>query len=312
LKVIHNINDFPRELASAVSVGTFDGVHKGHQAIIRRMTDIAEQNGLVSVILTFDPHPRYALKKDDDKLKLLSTTAEKIALLERAGVDYAVLINFSEEFARISYEEFIKDYLSDRLHARFIVIGFDHRFGSKRSGDHLKLIDSKEKYGFSVVEILAQNDDGSAISSTRIRKYIENQQVEQANKLLNYTYSIGGTVVRGTNTGTKLGFPTANLCVDDTCKLIPANGVYVVKVKIKNVFYYGMCNIGFKPTFEKQALTIETHIFDFNKDIYGQYIRISFISFMRDEQKFEHISLLKAQLEIDKQTIIKKINESRP
>lgn len=309
LKVYNSIFDFPKGLRSVVSVGTFDGVHKGHQAIIKKMTGLAKENGLMSVILTFDPHPRYALKKDDDKLKLLSTTEEKIAQLENYGIDYVVVINFTPEFAKIPYEEFVKKYLVEALNAKYIVVGFDHRFGENRSGDHQKLMGVKREFGFEVIEIQALIESSTAISSTKIRNLIENRQVEQANKLLNYSYSISGKVIEGTRTGKKLGFPTANLFVEDRVKLIPAPGVYAVKVEIDGSWHQGMCNIGFNPTFDQRQFSIETHIFDFDKDIYGQNIRICFISFIRMEQKFGSVQLLKEQLEKDKKNTIKKIRE---
>ncbi len=311
LTVYNNIKDFPEGLATVVSVGTFDGVHKGHQAILRQMTDIAKKNNLVSVVLTFDPHPRYALEKDHEKLRLLSTTEEKIAHLKNSGIDHTIVINFTPEFAKIPYEEFIKNYLVDSLGAKYIVIGFDHRFGENRSGNHQALIELSAKYGYQVFEVKALFDNNSEISSTKIRNLIRDRQIEQANVLLNYNYTLGGTVVKGTQTGKKLGFPTVNLSLDDPSKLIPATGVYYVRIGIGSEMYDGMCNIGFKPTFEKQPLTIETHIFNFDKDIYGENIRIYFISFIRNEQKFESTNLLKAQLEQDKQHVFKKINEER-
>lgn len=309
LKVYNTIFDFPKGLRSVVSVGTFDGVHKGHLEIIKKMTGLAKEYGLISVILTFDPHPRYALKKDDDKLKLLSTTEEKIARLENYGIDYVVVINFTPEFAKIPYEEFIKKYLVEALNAKYIVVGFDHRFGENRSGNHQKLIDVKKEFGFEVIEIQALIESNTAVSSTKIRDLIENRQVEQANKLLNYSYCISGKVIEGTRTGKKLGFPTANLFVEDKFKLIPAPGVYAVKVEIGGSWHQGMCNIGFNPTFDQRPFSIETHIFDFGEDIYGQNIRICFISFIRMEQKFGSIELLKEQLEKDEKTSIKKIKD---
>ncbi|HNW70014.1 MAG TPA: bifunctional riboflavin kinase/FAD synthetase [Bacteroidales bacterium] len=309
LKVYNSIFDFPEGLRSVVSVGTFDGVHKGHQAIIKKMTGLAKENGLVSVILTFDPHPRYALKKDDDKLKLLSTTEEKIARLENFGIDYVVVINFTPEFAKIPYEEFIKKYLAEALNAKYVVVGFDHRFGENRSGNHQKLMDAKKEYGFEVVEIQALAEGNTSISSTKIRNLIENRQIEQANKLLNYSYSISGKVVEGTRTGKKLGFPTANMFVEERFKLIPATGVYAVKVEIDGKLHQGMCNIGFNPTFDERPFSIEAHIFDFEKDIYGKNIRIYFMSFIRMEQKFASVQLLKEQLENDKKNCMEKIRE---
>ncbi|HOV11196.1 MAG TPA: bifunctional riboflavin kinase/FAD synthetase [Bacteroidales bacterium] len=311
MKVFTNIHDFSSHLATVVSVGTFDGLHKGHQAIINRLITIAGEKNLASVIVTFDPHPRYALHKDNEKLKLLSTTEEKIEQLASYGVDYACIINFTKEFSRIAYEDFIKYYLVDALGANHIVIGFDHRFGENRSGDHQTLLALKDKYGFEVVEIKALYENNIEISSTKIRNLIQEGSIEQANGLLGYDYNITGTVVSGIKKGRKLGYPTVNLQVAGAGKLVPAQGVYFVRVEIDGKYYYGMCNIGVKPTFGKQEQTIETHIFDFDRDIYGKKIKISFHSFIRQEQKFENIGLLKTQLDRDKALILKMINEQR-
>jgi len=311
VKVFTNIHDFSSHLATVVSVGTFDGLHKGHQAIINRLITIAGEKNLASVIVTFDPHPRYALHKDNEKLKLLSTTEEKIEQLASYGVDYACIINFTKEFSRIAYEDFIKYYLVDALGANHIVIGFDHRFGENRSGDHQTLLALKDKYGFEVVEIKALYENNIEISSTKIRNLIQEGSIEQANGLLGYDYNITGTVVSGIKKGRKLGYPTVNLQVAGAGKLVPAQGVYFVRVEIDGKYYYGMCNIGVKPTFGKQEQTIETHIFDFDRDIYGKKIKISFHSFIRQEQKFENIGLLKTQLDRDKALILKMINEQR-
>ena len=311
VKVFTNIHDFSSHLATVVSVGTFDGLHKGHQAIINRLITIAGEKNLASVIVTFDPHPRYALHKDNEKLKLLSTTEEKIEQLASYGVDYACIINFTKEFSRIAYEDFIKYYLVDALGANHIVIGFDHRFGENRSGDHQTLLALKDKYGFEVVEIKALYENNIEISSTKIRNLIQEGSIEQANGLLGYDYNITGTVVSGIKKGRKLGYPTVNLQVAGAGKLVPAQGVYFVRVEIDGKYYYGMCNIGVKPTFGKQEQTIEAHIFDFDRDIYGKKIKISFHSFIRQEQKFENIGLLKTQLDRDKALILKMINEQR-
>lgn len=308
MKVFYNIDEFPDGIFTVVSVGTFDGVHTGHQAIINRMMMLAKSHNLASLILTFDPHPRYALKKDENKLKLLTTTAEKLALLSCSGIDYVLVINFTAEFSRIPYDKFIRKYLWEALHAKYVVIGFDHRFGENRAGNHQLLIDSKARYDFDVVEIKALNDDGSAISSTKIRALIENRKIEQANLLLNYDYYLSGKVVRGTQKGKQLGFPTANISVNDSHKLIPANGVYAVKIEVDDHWYYGMCNIGYKPTFQELPLTIEVYIFDFDKNIYDKNIRVAFVNFIREEMKFDSSELLIAQVKEDEKTIRKKFN----
>lgn len=309
MKVFENINKIPQDFSSVVSVGTFDGVHKGHQAIIKQMTDIARYKHLNSVILTFDPHPRFALKKDHDKLKLLSTTQEKLRQLEIFGIEEVVVIKFTPDFAKTHYEDFIKKYLVDALRIKYIVAGFDHHFGENRSGNHQTLIDLSTKYGYQVIEMEALTKNNRIISSTKIRDFIETHQIEQANSFLGYTYHLNGTVVEGNNTGKKLGFPTANILVADTFKQIPAIGVYAIQIVIDNEIYKGMCNIGTKPTFGKQPLTIEVNIFNFDKDIYGKNIRLHFISFIRNEKTFENIPLLKSQLAEDKINIIKKFNE---
>lgn len=311
VKIFTNIHDFPRGLATVVSVGTFDGLHKGHQAIISRLTSIAAEHNLAGVVLTFDPHPRYALHKDNEKLKLLSTTEEKMEQLASYGVDYACIINFTKEFSQIAYEDFIKFYLVDALGASQIVIGFDHRFGENRSGDHQTLLSLKDKYGFEAVEIKALYENNIEISSTKIRNFIQEGSIEQANALLGYDYALSGSVISGAQKGKELGYPTVNLQVAGAGKLVPAQGVYFVRVEIDGKYYYGMCNIGVKPTFGKQEQTIETHIFDFDRDIYGKKIKISFHSFIRQEQKFENIGLLKTQLDRDKAIIMKMINEQR-
>jgi len=311
VKIFTNIHDFPSQVATVVSVGTFDGLHKGHQAIINRLTAIAHENNLASVIVTFDPHPRYALHKDTEKLKLLFTTEEKMEQLASYGVDYACIINFTKEFSQIAYEDFIKYYLVDIFGANHIVIGFDHHFGENRSGNHQTLLALKDKYGYKVDEIKALYENNIEISSTKIRALILDGNIDQANALLGYKYSLSGTVVSGTQKGRELGYPTVNLLVGGAGKLVPAQGVYFVRVEIDGNYYYGMCNIGVKPTFGKQEQTIETHILDFDKEIYGKKIKISFHSFIRQEQKFENIGLLKTQLDRDKAIIMKMINEQR-
>jgi len=312
VKIFTNIHDFPSQVATVVSVGTFDGLHKGHQAIINRLTAIAHDNNLASVIVTFDPHPRYALHKDTEKLKLLFTTEEKMEQLASYGVDYACIINFTKEFSQIAYEDFIKYYLVDVFGANHIVIGFDHHFGENRSGNHQTLLALKDKYGYKVDEIKALYENNIEISSTKIRALILDGNIDQANALLGYKYSLSGTVVSGSQKGKQLGFPTMNISVAEVSKLIPAQGVYFVRAQIDGAWHYGMCNIGVKPTFGNRELTIETHLFDFDKDCYGKTIKICFHTFIRQEQKFETIDLLKSQLERDKALIIKMIDENRP
>jgi len=309
LKVFHDLYKIPPGLTSVVSVGTFDGVHKGHQAIIRKMTEIASVKKLQSVVLTFDPHPRYTLKKDDEKLKLLLTNEEKLRRFEVMGVDIVVIISFTTEFAKTPYEIFIKKYLVDALGMKCLVVGFDHRFGENRSGNHQTLIDLSRKYDYAVIEKAALTENDDVISSTKIRSLLDTGQIETANRYLGYAFPISGFVVEGNRTGNKLGFPTANIIVDNPSKQIPAKGVYAVKVLIEDKIYNGMCNIGNKPTFENQPLTIETNIFDFDKNIYHKKIGVFFISFIRSEFKFENTELLITQIEQDKRNVLKILNE---
>ncbi len=290
-------------------MGTFDGVHIGHQAIISKMTEIATAKKLKSVVLTFDPHPRYTLKKDDNKLKLLLTNEEKLRRFEKMGVDIIVIISFTVEFSKTPYETFIKKYLVDSLGMKCLVIGFDHRFGENRTGNHQTLIDLSRKYSYAVIEKTALTENDDVISSTKIRGLLDSGQIEKANRYLGYAFPINGTVVEGNKTGNKLGFPTANIIIDNPSKQIPARGVYAVKVLIENKIYNGMCNIGNKPTFENQPLTIETNIFDFGKNIYHKKISVFFISFIRNELKFENTQLLQTQLEKDKRYVLNILNE---
>ncbi len=309
MKVLRNSNEIPADIRSVVSTGTFDGVHKGHQAIIKKMITIAKQHQLQSVIVTFEPHPRVALGKDDNKLKLLTTLDEKLSIFERSGIDYVFVIDFTPEFAATPYESYVKDFLVGQLKAKFIVLGFNHHFGNKRSGNHDTLIKMGAEYGYQVEEVNEQTEKGVASSSTKIRALLDNHFVEEANSLLSYHYSISGEVVEGKKIGNTIGFPTANVKIGDCLKQIPANGVYAVNVEVENRLYKGMCNIGLNPTFENRSLSIEVNIFDFERNIYGKYIKITFESFIRDEIKFKSVDELVLQLNRDKQTVLKKLHE---
>ena len=297
------------QLASVVTIGTFDGVHIGHQKIIKKLTKKASEKNLNSVVLTFFPHPRMVLQQNSD-IKLLNTIAERTEILSALGLDYIYVKEFTRVFANLSARDFVKTILVDTLHAKHIIIGYDHQFGKNRSANINDLRKFGAEFGFEVEEISAQDVEDVAVSSTKIRSSLLSGDIKTANAFLGYAYYINGTVVRGKGFGKKMEFPTANLNVDETYKLIPENGVYVVSSSYQNKPIYGMMNIGVNPTFEGDKKTIEAHFFDFNEDLYDQHLKISFLDRIRDERKFESVEALIAQLRQD-QINAKKIIANR-
>ncbi len=291
-----------------VSTGTFDGIHLGHKTIIKEMCGIARKHHLQSVAITFHPHPRIVLGKDVDKLKLLTTLDEKIAIFQEMCVDNLFVIPFTKEFAATPYDRYVKDFLLGSLGAKHIVLGFNHHFGQKRSGNHDTLLNLGITYGYQVTEVLPKDFDGLVVSSTRIRQLLDQQNVDLANKLLGYHFPVTGTVVHGRHLGRELGYPTANIVVDEPYKQIPAAGVYAVNVIIEEQTYKGMCSIGYNPTFGENKLTIEANIFNFNNDIYGQTIKLAFVSFLRSEIKFPNVEALLQQLHEDKKVSMLRLN----
>jgi len=292
---------------AVVTVGTFDGLHMGHQKIIRRMKDIARENGGETILVTFEPHPRLVLNNNNGELKFISTQKRKNHLLDSFGIDQMIIIPFTREFAQTSSEDFIKDYLIDKIGVKKLIVGYDHHFGRNREGNYEKLIEIGKKMGFDVEEIPAQFVDGIAVSSTKIRNALAVGKVKLSNQMLGFPYSISGIVVEGNKIGRTIGFPTANIEVEDEYKLIAAGGVYSCKVEIKGKMYFGMGNIGIRPTIGINGLVTEVHVFDFDREIYGEEITIFFLDRIRDEQKFGSIELLKKQLQSDKKTIQKMV-----
>lgn len=284
---------------AVVTSGTFDGVHRGHQTILARLTEVARSSGGESVLITYWPHPRTVLSNDSMDLKLLTTLDEKIELLEQAGVDHLVVIPFTRAFSELSSAQYIQQVLIDTIGTRKLVIGYDHRFGRDREGGFDYIQAHQDEYGFEVEEISRQDIEAVGISSSRIRAALEAGHVDIANRLLGRPYSLSGTVVKGRQLGRTIGFPTANLQVDDPVKLIPANGVYAVDVLYAGQKFSGMLNIGFRPTVAGTHQTIETYIFDFDKDIYGEHLTLQFRAFLRPEQKFDGLSALVSQLKQD-------------
>lgn len=298
MKIINDLDSFP-QTATVVTIGTFDGVHIGHQKIINRLIKTANQGQLKSAILTFFPHPRMVLQKDA-KIKLIHTIEERSQILEALGLDYLFIKKFTHEFSRLSSHDFVKQILVDTLHAKKVVIGYDHRFGRNRNADIHDLRNFGKQYNFEVEEISMQDIDDVAVSSTKIRNALLEGTIEKANKYLGYPFMITGMVVKGKELGRQIDFPTANINVEEAYKLIPKHGSYVVSATIDNTLVYGMMNIGTNPTVKGKKETIEVHFFDFNKDLYNQKIQVNLLHRIRDEEKFESIAVLKQQLEKDK------------
>lgn len=310
MKVYHNISEFKPAKPSVVTIGTFDGVHKGHRKVIGQLKRSAASIQGESVILTFFPHPRMVLFPNTEQL-LLTTGEEKISLLAELGIDHLIIHPFTREFSMLSSAEFIRTILVDGLHTKKLVIGYDHHFGKDREGSFENLKQSGPRYGFDVEEIPAQEADHIKVSSTRIRNALSTGAVDVANNLLGYRYKLTGTVVKGQQLGRKLGYPTANIISTESFKLIPANGVYAVYVINAGKRYGGMMNIGVRPTVDGTHRTAEVNIFDFDADIYGEQLEVEFVKWVRGEQKFGGLEELKAQLAADKIAVNKILNEEK-
>jgi riboflavin kinase/FMN adenylyltransferase len=286
-----------------VTVGTFDGLHLGHQKIIRRMTELAKENNGETILVTFDPHPRLVVNSNSHEIKFINTLKRKFDLLSKLGIDHLIIVPFTKKFAQTTSEDFIINYLVKNIGTKKLIVGYDHHFGRNREGNYQKLHQLGKKYRFDVEEITAQYIDDKAVSSTKIRKALMDGNVKLANKMLGYEYSITGVVVEGNKIGRSIGFPTANIEIEDKYKLIAARGVYACKVDVNGKIYHGMGNIGTRPTVGINGLVTEVHIFDFDKDIYGEEITIFFIDRIRDEKKFENLGELKKQLNKDRKTV---------
>jgi riboflavin kinase/FMN adenylyltransferase len=303
---VKKIEAYKSNSDTVVTIGTFDGVHIGHQKIIKRLVNTGKQSGLKSVILTFFPHPRMVLQKDSN-IKLINTIEERSTIINSLGLDNLLIKKFTHAFSRLSAEDFVKQILVDKLHAKKVIIGYDHRFGRNRNADIEDLKVFGERYDFEVEEISAQDIDDVSVSSTKIRKALNEGNMEKANKYLGYHFMLSGTITRGKGLGNQLGFPTANISIKEDYKLIPKHGSYVVNALIDKHLVYGMMNIGTNPTVDGKAESIEVHFFDFNKNIYDKSIQINLLHRLRDEVKFESIEALKGQLLKDKETSLEYI-----
>jgi len=303
LKIFHSINDFVSSKKTILTLGTFDGVHIGHKKILEKLTQNGENGKYESLVLTFFPHPRMVLQGQSE-VKLLTTIEEKTALLEKFGIENLVIHPFDESFSRLTALEFVKTVLVDQFHIHKIIIGHDHRFGRDRTANIDDLITFGKQFDFEVEQISAQEIEAVSVSSTKIRKELKEGNVALANDYLGYNYFLTGTIIKGKQLGRTIGFPTANIKIADEYKLIPKNGVYVVKSIINQKTVFGMMNIGFNPTVEGEGLSLEIHYFDFGSDLYDKKVAVSLIKYIRAEQKFDSFDLLMEQLEKDKKTAL--------
>jgi riboflavin kinase / FMN adenylyltransferase len=308
MNVYYGIQEFQKLENAVVTSGTFDGVHLGHRKILNRLNEIAQQNNGESVVITFYPHPRSVISPDNQTVKLLSTLDEKIELLENAGVKHLLIIPFTREFSELSSEEFIQKILIQTIGTKTLVIGYDHRFGKNREGGFEYLKANQQDYGFEIEEISRQDIENVGVSSSKIRKALIEGDVPSADHFLGRNYSLSGVVVKGKQLGRTIGFPTANIQVREIAKLIPSQGVYAVKVYYNHEEFGGMLNIGNRPTVDGTFQTIEVNIFDFDKEIYGENLTVEFIQKIRNEQKFNGLDELKAQIAKDRETCLGIIN----
>ena len=303
MKLYRSIEEFQaKPNFSVVTSGMFDGVHLGHQKIIQRICSLAKENDGESVLITYWPHPRLVLSKEND-IQLLSSLGEKAEELEKLGVDHLLCIPFTKEFANLSSEDFVQKILIETLHTKILVIGYDHHFGKNREGNYAYLENKIQDYTFSLEEIPMQDIENKVISSTLARDLIKSGDVKEASTYLGRNYSIKGEVVHGQKIGSRLGFPTANIKLDFGQKLLPKDGVYAVRVLVNGEEKGGMLNVGFRPSVKGLGRKIEVHLFDFDENLYGKNLKIYFLDRVRDEVKFETLEALKTQLQKDKEKV---------
>ena len=307
MKRFNNINEFNCKKSTIITIGTFDGVHLGHQKILKKLNIEAENNGLESSVLTFFPHPRTVLNPGSS-LKLINTIEERISLFKKSKIDNLIIHPFTKEFSELDSEDYVKNILVDQLKAKIVLIGYDHKFGKNRTADINNLKEYGIKYNFEVIEIKAEEINDIAISSTKIRNSIEEGDIQLTNSYLGYEFSFFGKVVKGNSIGKTLGFPTANIKIGTDLKLIPKNGVYLISTIMNQKIIFGMMNIGIKPTTNENTKSIEVNLFDFNQDLYDTNITIYIKQFLREEIKFDSLNELKLQIEKDKITCNSIIN----
>lgn len=310
MKVHYGLQNIEISNSTAVTTGTFDGVHLGHEKILKSLVEESKENNLESVVLTFWPHPRNVLRPENP-LFLLSSLQEKIDLLGKYQIDHLVVIEFTQEFSQVNSKDFLSEIIESKLKTKLLIIGYDHRFGKNQEGSFDYIKNNQNDYTFDIKEIECQDVDSLTVSSTEIRKALQIGDVHNARKLLGYKYTLGGKVVLGNQIGRKMNFPTANIDLELKTKLIPQDGVYTVSVLVNSKVYYGMLNIGVRPTIDSKNKTIEVHIFDFDQDIYGKDIKVAFIAKIRDERKFNGLDELQKQLKEDQLSAIKIIENEK-
>jgi len=299
VKIYQSYKDFSNTHTNTiVTIGTFDGVHIGHQEIIKTLSNDVNNGDSESVILTFFPHPRIVLQKGNG-VKLLNTIDEKVSLLKKAGLNHLIIEPFTKEFSRLTALDFARDILAEHIKTKKLIIGYDHRFGRNREGSFEQLQQYGEIYNFEVEEIPAQDIQNITVSSTKIRQALEEGEIEKANSYLGYNYMLTGSVVSGNALGRQFDYPTININIEEDYKLIPKSGVYVVETLIENQHFFGIMNIGKRPTLNGRKKTIEVHLLDFNKDLYGEKIQVDLLARLRDEQKFASVEHLYAQIKKD-------------
>lgn len=311
MEVYRSLSSYVKGKNTVATIGTFDGVHVGHKFILEQIISKAKERNGESLLISFDPHPRMILRPGDKSLRLLQTIDEKIQLLEQLGLDKLLLIPFSRDFSLLSSDEYIQKVLLESVSPAEIVIGYDHRFGHDRKGGIAELRKYAETYHFDVEEIPAQAVDDAKVSSTKIREALQQGQVLAASRYLGYNYSFGGTVIHGQKLGRKLGYPTANIQPESEHKLIPANGIYLVRVYLKSGSYFGLMNIGKKPTVGEYARGFEVYILDFDADIYGEYLKTEFLEYLRPEKKFDSLEALIAAMDNDKANALERISQMK-
>ena len=308
MKIYKSIDKYNESKSSVVTIGTFDGIHKGHQKIFNKVINVSKQSNLSSVVLTFFPHPRIILNKYND-IKMIDTLDEKIEHLEKIGIDNLIIHPFDKKFSLLSADQFIKEYLVEKLKLKHIIIGYDHRFGKGREASVSDLKEYSSDFNFIVDEIDAQEIEKIAISSTKIRNSINQGDLETTKKYLGRFFSLTGKVIKGDGLGKQIDYPTANILIEEDYKIIPKDGVYYIRTRIDNKLYNGMMNIGHRPTIGNKAKSIEVNLFNFDRDIYDKIISIDVVVKIRDEKKFSSINALKAQLSKDEEHCLKLINK---
>ena len=309
--ILKDISEFEYDKKSAVTVGTFDGIHLGHKEIIEKLNSVKDSKGLRSIVITFEPHPQIVLRNRVQDIKILSTLEEKLEIFKDLGIDIVYVINFTKDFSETTAEDFYKKYLIDKIGLNDLILGYDHMFGKNREGNFDTLKTLSEKYDFTVDKVEEFKIDGEHISSTVIRHLLtEEGNVKKVNRILGRHYSLEGKVVAGKKLGKELGYPTANIDLTNKYKLIPKIGVYAAEVLIEGKKYFGMMSIGKNPTVtDDESIKLEVNIFDFDRDIYGKEIKVNLIEYIRDEKKFDSLEDLKKQMSLDEESSKKIINE---